>query len=263
MKLSKSSKKNKVTQKIRISSQKVVTRKYFSKVLKILKVLLGLVVLGAVTYLLIFSPLLGIKKVVITGDYKWVNEEDVKLIAESNALGKNIFKFNSPTLIKNLQENILGAKTFEVRKLYPTTLEITVRERVPIAIIYKYVDEYFLIDEDGYVLGYADTAKQDLPKIRYEKEIKIGLFIDKNMIPIYLELTSLFMEEDIKVSSMSFSPKHVNLYLADGPEVLIGYEKEKQQALRAVSELVRKAKLENKEIQRIDIRYDKVIVLFK
>jgi len=263
MRLLKSSKKTKRIRKRKVSKIRYLARKYIPKIVFAFKAMVVISVVGGLSYLLLFSPIFGIKHIKISGTREFVNPTDVKLIAESNAKGQNIFKFDKNSLAEKLEGNLLGAKIYHVKKVFPSTLEIAVQERTPIAILYKDNNEQFFVDDDGYVLGYTDPGNRDLPKIKYDKEIKVGLFIDKNLVPIYLELTKLFTEREVKVSSMSFAPKHVNLYLEDGPEILVGNEKNKSEALKTVVALMKKADLEDKEVRRIDLRYDKVIVLFK
>jgi len=262
MKFKKSPKKVKRKRK-KVSRFKYTARRYLKIFISLLKILLIAGLCAAAGYLILFSSLFRIENIIVEGTREYVNPHDVTLLAENNIKGENIFKFEKESLVEKLESNLLGAKRYEIKKEYPGTIRIVVFERVPIAMIYKDMDEFYLIDDDGYVLGYADVQKQDLPKIHYEREIKIGLFIDKSLVPIYLELTELFLKEDIEVSSMSFSPKHVNLYLENGATVLLGNEKNKADALKAVSALIKESELEDKEIRRIDFRYDKVIVLFK
>ena len=263
MKFKKSPKKTKRKRRRKISRSKVLARRYLKILGSILKFLLIASLCGAAGYLILFSSLFKIETIVVEGTQAYVSPHDVVLLAENSAKGENIFKLDKEELVEKLEANLLGAKSYSIKKDYPATIKIKVIERVPIAIIYQDSDEHYLIDDDGFVLGYTDSEGQNLPKIHYEKDIKIGLFIDKNLVPIYLELTKLFLQEDVSVSSMSFSPKHVNLYLDGGETVLIGNQKNKQEALQSVSSLIKESELEGKEIRRIDFRYDKVIVLFK
>ncbi len=229
----------------------------------ILKMTVILVILAGAVYFILFSSLFSINVIYVEGTREFVNKEDVRLMSENNALGHNIFKFDEAQLSEKLSNNLLGARSYLVKKELPHTIRIVVNERIPIAVLYKENDASYFVDEDGYVLGYADDNTEGLPKIQYDKEIKAGLFIDKNLVPVYLELTRLLKEEDVKVTSMSFSAKHVNLYLENEVEVLVGNEKNKQEALKTVAALLKEAVIEHKEIRRIDMRYDKVIVLFK
>lgn len=214
---------------------------------------------------LLFSNYFKITEVTVIGANEFVNEADVLSVAYSFSTGKNIFLFKPEELNQNLRDNFLGAEEIEILKEYPRTLVVNVTERTPIAIVYNSdtSDEYFLIDKFGYVLGYTSPENSDLPLIRYEKEIKIGLFIDERVFPTYLEMTTALEKDNVKATSMSFFDTHVSLFVEDGINILISNEKSKQASIAAVKELLKQAAVENQAIQRIDLRYDKVIVLFR
>jgi cell division septal protein FtsQ len=243
--------------------KKYYLRRFLGSFKLVLKILLGIIISGGVLYLLLFSNFFKISSFTVTGSKQFVSKEDVEELAKSNAFGKNIFFFNTDSLEDKLSKNLLGAKSFEVTKKLPRQLQIAVYERTPIAIVYQDSEEEYLVDEDGYVLGYANNEYQDLPKIHFEKEIKIGFFIDQKIVPVYLELAQLFEKEKIKVSTMSFSTKDINFQITDGPEVLIGTDKNLQEAVLAISSLLKEAKVENRDLKRVDLRYDKVIVSFR
>ena len=239
-----------------------MVRKYagIAKLLAKLAVIVTIIVVGL--RFAFSSGYFDVQEVSIFGTKQFVNAADIHQMADSNTLGHNLIKFNTADLEKKLENNFLGAKNVVVEKTYPDKLKIIIIERTPIAVIYQNQEENFLVDEDGYVLGFADPKAVDLPRLRYEKEIKVGLFIDKQIVPLYLELTELLDQEKIKVSSMSFNPNYVQFFLDKGVEVLVGNEKDKSEAIKAISALLQQSNVDDQEIQRIDLRYDKVIVLF-
>ncbi len=258
------SKKSVSRKKIRkLSRSRYYLRKHLDLAKSVVKLLTTAVIIAGAVNLFLFSDYFSVKKIIISGTNQFVNGTDVEQIAKSNAEGSNIVRFNTADLKNNLENSLLGAKYFEVKKRYPDTINILVHERVPIAIVYQNTEEMFLVDEDGYVLGFTSPDNDTLPKIHFEKEIEIGLFIDKNVVPVYLQLSKLFTQEKIKVSTMSFYPDHVNFKIERGPEVFIGRHKDHREAVRAISALLKQTKLEDKELKRVDMRYDKVIVLFK
>lgn len=243
--------------------KKYYFRKYLGSFKSIIKILLPALILSGAVYLLFFSAVFKISTIKVEGTKQFVNPQDVYELTKNNALQKNIFLYKPSTLEKILTTSLLGAKSYEVKKAYPNKLVIVVTERVPIAIVYRDEDAQFLVDEDGYVLGYAGEDNGDLPRIHFENEIKIGFFIDEKVVPVYLELAQLFQKEEIKVSTMSFSPKEINFQIKDGPEVLLGTNKNLKESVLAISSLLKQAKLEDSHLKRVDLRYDKVIVSFR
>jgi cell division septal protein FtsQ len=163
-----------------------------------------------------------------------------------------------------LRKNFQGAKSITVVKRLPNKLVITVVERTPLAIIYK-TDSTgdFLIDGDGYVLGPVDSDSLALPRIKYNQgDIVVGSFVNKNIIPVSKQIIDDADAASLKISSISFSPAYTQLYVNDSVEVLIGNDKDKKQAIEVITALVKKLGLEGKKLKKIDLRYDKVIVLY-
>ncbi|OGC45556.1 hypothetical protein A2V49_00945 [candidate division WWE3 bacterium RBG_19FT_COMBO_34_6] len=248
----------------KISRGKFFLRKYLPVLLIILRTLFLIILIVMAIYFLLYSDFFKIKKINITGIEQFVNINDVDTLAKTSVLDKNIILLKNQNLSKDLKNNFLGAKYFEIKKKLPDTIIINIIERIPIAIVFKNDNEdHFMVDEEGYVLGIVDPKNQTLPEIKYEKDIDVGKFIDKNLIPLYTELTTCLQQEEVKASSISFHSGYILFYTENGQEILIGNEKNKLEAIKTVDALIKQSKLENKEIRRIDLRYDKVIVLFK
>lgn len=254
--------KRKIKRRKKRGNFKFFIRRHTPNFFGFLKAIVLISVLVVLLHFLLLSGYFSIREVTVEGAQRFVNAEDVKQIAASSSLDKNIFVYNATDLAANLKDNFLGANDILVTRKYPKTINVKVIERQPIAIIFKDELEQFLVDKDGYVLGYTSPENTNLPKIHYKEDISVGLFIDKNLVPIYSELTSLLQLEGIKVSSLSFHPKHISFSLNAGEHILIGLEKNMLEAVKALSALLKQADVENKVIQRIDLRYDKVIVLF-
>jgi len=170
--------------------------------------------------------------------------------------------WNSDISLTIISKSFLGAKNVFVKKDYPNSLNVFIEERVPVAFVYNSEDEFYLIDADGYVLGMVTDGLQDLPRISYEGSVLVGTFLDKDIIPISIEILKFADREDLRISSMSFTPNYAKLYLNVGPEVFMGYTKEIEKSLRTIKALLNSSKSNEEVIKKIDLRYDKVIVLY-
>jgi len=228
-----------------------------------------LVSLAYVTYYLLFlSGLFRVTQIKVVGVKSFVNGTDLTEVVRGNVYGQSIFSINTAELENNLLQNFQGAKYINVYKTFPAGINVEVKERVPLALVYNdNLESYFMVDEDGYVLGVVDDSTTNLPKIKYEGEIRIGLFINKDMIPIYLDLVNAISENNIKVSSMSFYPSYALLYVNDGIEVFIDNAKNKNGSVIVLKDLLNQLELESQKdmqkIKKIDLRYDKVIVSYE
>jgi hypothetical protein len=131
-------------------------------------------------------------------------------------------------------------------------------------VLYSTTDrKFFLIDADGYVLGEVDKTLSGLPVVRYESPVKVGSFVEKEMVPITVELLKLSEKDDLKVSSISFYPKYTKIFVLGGVEVLISNSKNRENSMNVVTSLLRKTGPEGKKMSKIDLRYDKVIVSYE
>lgn len=228
--------------------------------------LVFLALLGIVFFVvrvIFYSNHFVVKKIVVSGARQFVNAADLEQIAGAMLQGKNIFSLNKHDIANKLREFTLGAESIDAKMIYPSTIEILVSERSPIATITGKEDEGpFFIDSEGYVLGYADSTDYSLPRVEYEKDVQVGLFIERGIVPFYLKVREMLEKEQIKIDTINFYPKYVTATLDDDILVLFDKEKDKQNMVRAVSSLIRQSKLDGSNITRIDLRFDKVIVSF-
>jgi cell division septal protein FtsQ len=244
-------------------NSRVIFRKK-SGVFKKLGILI--ILLGVLSYLVYRFDLLNyfnISFVNVSGAEYFVSSEDVKAIVERNSIGQSIFTIDEEKIADVLKKSFLGAKTIIVNRKFPNSLEIIIEERIPLAIAYNDRTENFLIDSEGYVLGAVEDDFFDLPKIKYEGSIVIGTFLDKDIVPLSIEILQFAEKEELKISSMSFYPKHVKIFVGNNVEVFIGYDKANEKSLRTIEALLKSPQEENKMLKKIDLRYDKVIVLYE
>ena len=218
---------------------------------------------GWVYHFIFRSDYFKIDSVEISGTQSFVSQTDLQEVVRNKVEGEAIFKINNRDLKRTLKDIFQGAKNIKVKKKYPSTISIEVFERVPLALVYNDPSgDLYMVDDEGYVLGIVEEGKTNLSRIRYEGDIGVGLFVDKQMVPVYLELIGALNEEKVYASSMSFSQNYVIIYLPEGVELLIGNEKDKLTSVKTATTLLKQLQLEGKKVKKIDLRYDKVIVLY-
>ncbi len=203
----------------------------------------------------------NVSEVLVQGATNFVYAEDVKTLTAEQVLTKNIVLLDLLSVQKTLSENFLGAKTLTVHKQYPHTIVVTVVERTPLAIVSnKGADEHYLVDEDGYILGLVDPTKTNLPQVTYTGELQVGMFIDKALVPLYLEFLSTIDEQELKASSVSVANHEIVFYLDNNIFAQLGRDKDIRKSILIISEVLKQPIPEKKTIKRIDLRFDKVIV---
>jgi len=203
-----------------------------------------------------------ISTITVTGSQGFVNADDVKNLVEKNSIGKYIFFVKEDEISNILLRNFLGAKKIYVKKDYPNSLNVFIEERIPTAVIYDNEGNYFLIDSEGYVLGLIEEGFSNLPEIRYEGPVVVGSFLEKDIVPISLDIIKFADRENLKIYDMRFYSDYVRLYISGDIEVYMGYGKDHDISFRTIKSLLRKSADEGRTIEKIDLRYDKVIVLY-
>lgn len=232
--------------------------KYLDITMKILGVIIAVLL---IIYFLVKSTYFEIKNVSVNGTKTFVSETELANLVGQQAFGDNILTFNERYIEGILLERFQGASKITIAKDYPDTLVVSVVERVPLALVTNpKAQDYFMVDNQGYVLGIVDEERTNLPRITYNKELQVGYFIDKDLVPLYLELLSSLDEATLSASSVSVSNRHLKFYLNDGVEIYLGREKSIEDSVLVLSELIKKLDIEAKNPKKIDLRYDKVVV---
>lgn len=203
-----------------------------------------------------------VKSFTYSGVVKFVNEEDFKKVVAANVVGQNIFKLDQKALETSLKKNFLGIQTIKIYKKYFEELNLQVQERVPMAIAVDNTQTRFLIDIDGYVLGLVEDSYFDLPSLNYDEQLHVGQFVDKTIVPITMEIINESKVEQVRVSSVSFKPDHNSFYAGQMTTVYLNKDENIKDAFKIVARLLAKGALEGKNVAKIDLRYDKVIVLY-
>lgn len=216
---------------------------------------------GVVYELVKTEDFLKFKKVEVLGAKTYVNENDVQTLVRANILDKNFFSVNTEKMESDLKENFLGAGSVEVSKNLKGTLLVKITERKPIAILVQ-KENSFVVDDQGYVLGYMDPTTTNLPKIKYEGDVRVGYFIDKSLVPVYADIIERLDEEKIKVSSISMTEFDVRMYIEQGTEVIVSRKSYNGSFSQRLKQVLAYLKSTGKSARSIDLRYDKVILSF-
>ena len=239
-------------------------------VFSILKLLFLFLLGGSVVFGYVKYKPFRVTRVDVLGEGRFVNLEDVRKIAETNVLGKDIIVVNTAGVVEAIAHNYLAAKSVKVTKSYPRTIQVTVTERVPIALLLakdasllaKESTSYYFVDAEGFVLGPADKTTTNLPIISYGQKVYVGKFLEENAISYYFELLHALDENSILVSTISAFPKYVQFYTGDSVEALFTVAQSPKSQAKILARMLESFKTEGKKPRKIDLRFDKVIVEF-
>jgi cell division septal protein FtsQ len=207
------------------------------------------------------STYFDVKDILVYGTKQFVNAEDLEILIDSNLQNRNILYIDERKIENDIIKNFLGAKKITIKKSLPDKLVVNVTERVPLALLYQNEgSQLYLIDDDGYVLGKVAPQYMDLPRIQYVQDIEIGKTVAPEIVPTTRQIIKESDANNLKISSMSFTPKYTRIYIADSTQALLSNEKDFGLSIKLLSSMLKKLSLEGKNVNQIDLRYDKVIV---
>lgn len=95
------------------------------------------------------------------------------------------------------------------------------------AFYVRFMDDYFLLDKNGFVLGTSLNEPDDIPEIEnlLFSNLTVGKTAeadDEDDLDYVMEVCSLLREEDISVSEIYVEDGEITLYLASDLSVMLG-----------------------------------------
>lgn len=232
-------------------------QRFFRKYNKILSLLiLALLFLGM---LFSFDYFLGVKFISIDGTTSSLY--GIEKLKKSNIL------FIQEAKIQNSlkKENPLIDEIY-IKKKYPSTLLITVRELKSFAYI-KGNTKYLIISDNGRILQKTNEKPVNIPNIRYYQVINEDIFKTGDKIQFKDLNAGLFFlkalqDIGLNVESVDIVGFDMVLCKVNSSEIIFSTEKEKEQQIYNAGEVIKKFRVEGKEYRKIDVRFEKPFVTF-
>ena len=104
--------------------------------------------------LILSSPLFDIKEITVSGTSKLTSEEIISISGITTNV--NIFALNKLKAKKNILENSYVADVY-IKRDYPSTISIEVKEKVPTFMI-QFANSYIYLNNQGYMLEISTEA---------------------------------------------------------------------------------------------------------
>lgn len=147
-----------------IEEKNLKKEKRSKRIKKILKVLAIIAIFAGIICFAMLSPIFNVKDIIVTGNSKIEKSEIISLSEISK--GENIFKTLTLVAQNNIKQNAY-VENVSVEKQLPSTIKITIEERVPNFIL-EYGNGYVYINNQGYMLEISNE-KLNLPIITGSK----------------------------------------------------------------------------------------------
>ncbi len=245
-------------------------------------VVLVLIILDG--YLLFSNGVLNIKHIDVGLDkVDCVNVSQIKY--DSELLNKNILLISEKEVIQKLTGRYLCIKSVSIQKSLPDRVAISVSGRQAVAelVVIQGVEATasadlstqslasasgeiasssgFAIDSDGVV--FAKEVNLNIPKLYYfGKDLSLGRALESvvsNALVILDKLRALGL--DVKNAKI-YSQKILVVDSVSAPKIIFSLENPLNLQLASLQLILEEAKINNKEMEFVDLRYDKPVVKY-
>jgi cell division protein FtsQ len=236
---------------------------WFQKFLKPFKFFLVFLILCLIFYLLLYEidSTFKIKKIEIEGEKKQ------SLYGVNDYQNKNLILISEKEVEKKIIENNSIIKKITVKKDWPSTLRLSIEYYQPIASLVV-TNGYLKLSEDGRILSKTKNSEQDLPVINYYQKLNSQSLSVGDRLSFKDILTSLYFIDrltDLNLQTQSLDIVGDNMILfnlKDQQKIIFSSDKEKELQEYELREIIIQFKVEGKEFQKIDLRFEKPVVEF-
>jgi cell division septal protein FtsQ len=219
-----------------------------------------------------------------SGQLTYVSKEDIENLLVDN-IGRRLYNINLDKQESRVTSNLIFVKTADIKKTFPSKLEIKLVERNPLLVlktevveivkdnegqsIEKKVAKRFLISQDMMVLtdcsGKEYKALCDgLPQISLKKGIctpKLYQSVSCESIKAIQEIEIFLNEKEIESESYLIPQDDLTIVkLNDKTRVIFPAEKVVESELENFLNTREKLLMEDKSYKEIDMRYERPIV---
>lgn len=237
-------------------------RRVFSK--QAAAMLIGMVVLVVFAVAIVYSPFFIVKSVIIKGN-QYVSEQEIRQVAGIKGQ-ENMFLLTTSLMQQRLNKD-LRIEQATVRRSFPSTLEVTVTERVPVATIacnYGFLD----LGQTGVVLNaYRKFKTMQVPAITGVTldDLYIGDQVENITVQKALEFLSYLDEESRRqLSEVNVAePEHITAYTTGGVQIRLGTTERMAEKAKNTQNFLADLKSMKYPIEYIDFNYSAPFVKFK
>ena len=255
---------------------------------KIWRIGLGVLVLFLIldAYLLLTSRFFNIKSVEIVLD-KVNCTDEVTIKKEASFSGKNFFFVNIQKFENQIKKKYICIKSANLTKDFPdkVKIEITGREAIATlillnteesthsasleniasiyaALIKEQSSDKYLVDLEGIVFSKAGQITG--PKLFFRGNLSIGKKVEEKIVENALEILTKLKSFEVNVSNAIIYPDDSFLLypLIGKPGIIFTLKKNIEIQHASLQLILTQAKIEEQEMEFIDLRYDKPIIKY-
>ena len=206
-------------------------------------------------FVLLHSPVFEVRKVLVRGNH-FLSEEKVRSVADIG-LGVNIFNLKMAGVSANLKQ-VPMIKEAQVNRSLPSTVIITVVERVPLGLL-PTKEGFIEVDDEGIYLAGAAAGTPGLPVIT---GVQVDVSAPGQLIESEGLKSALAVIEGLPVgSAANLSEVHVDddgqikIYTTEGYQCRFGLPQEIQEKGVIFQQVLLELRKQGAKIYYIDLTY--------
>lgn len=200
-------------------------------------------------------------------------------------VGRSLIFIDYEPFSKDFKTNFLCIDSITFEKKWPDKIKIKLNFRQPMTILaINKTDQdtasqsanlnqatisasfdYFIIDNHGFVFGEVATSEANVP-ILFSKDfinVKLGAPVESKSLKVAVEILKNLSDLQLNIKTASISKEQIDVQLEN--DILVIFSKDKEGAIQTSSlqAIIRQSKIEGKKLTKIDLRFEKPIVIFK
>ena len=223
---------------------------------RLLKGLLFFIICSAVLGVLVYSPIFVLRDVQVTGS-RYLSKEEITKIA-GVYYGEPLFQLETDEVTRRLMQD-LRIEEATVRRRLPTTLDITMRERMPVATLaceYGYLD----IDRRGKVIdSYRTLKNMPIPMVTglEVRDLYIGDDVQDGMVKDILYYLQQLDEASLnQISEVAITgSNYIVAYTTKSVPIRLGALERLEEKAKLTEDFLRDLSLNPHPVEYVDFNY--------
>lgn len=244
------------------------------------KILLSIAVVIGLIYLFFYSGIFTIKSVDVSSQQiTCVDSNQIK--KASNILGQNFFFINQNLIEKTLKNKFICIKNINLSRRFPSKVKLEVLPRMPVVVLTNLNEspatqsallenistpsaeisqDSFLVDEQGVIFA-KDEGSSGAPKI-YINNQNISLGGEISNLPLSLKILQKLKTFQLNVISSRIIDNFLVIFETNIKKIIFRLDDRVDIQIASLQLILEKAKIDSKELEFIDLRFDKPIVRY-
>lgn len=206
------------------------------------------------------------------------------LINTANLLGQNFLFVNFENISKNLKEKFICIKNVNVSRLLPGRIKLEINGREPVAVLIllkikeastaafleniatpstEESNDLFIVDKEGIIFSKEPNGTQEPRIYFYNQNLSLGQKLNDDFINEILKILNKVKTFRIDLKeTIIFNDLFIIIQPSAGAKIIFRLDTSVDIQLASLQLILQQAKIEDKELELIDLRFDKPIIKF-